>query len=367
MPLPTDNPFNVLLSLSTASSSPLGSLYGASEQSANAGIFGSGLNGPFGLPAPTSHVNALTPFLTPPSIPPHLWFYVVRRFQRILNNIAITTAQREDGEKKHAGVRSALNRHYWNVASDTANSLLIGSWGKDTRVRPSRDVDILFLLPPSVYRQYQSRAGNRQSALLQEVKEVLRTTYSQTATLRADGQVVLLPFNTMPVEVAVGFRCTDGSIIYCDTNDGGSYKTSTAEAEVADLRTADLTCNANVLPLARLMKQWQRECNVPLKSFQIERLAVEFLRSWSYRHHSLFYYDWMVRDFLGFIIGRANTTLFMPGTFEAVPLGDAWLSRAQTAYKNAVSAADNEYGNYEAPAGQDWQKIFGAAAPVLVS
>ena len=121
------------------------------------------------------------------------------------------------------------------------DSLLIGSWGKGTRVRPSRDVDILFLLPPSVYHQYQARAGNRQSALLQEIKEVLRTTYSQTATLRADGQVVLLPFNTMPLEVSVGFRCTNGSIIYCDTDDGGNYKTSTAEAEADDLRNANLT------------------------------------------------------------------------------------------------------------------------------
>ena len=366
MPLPTDNPFNSLLRASSAPSpySP-----------ANAGLFGSGLStpfgsglsGPYGSLAPSSNVNALSSWLAAPSIPPHLWFYVIRRFQAILGNITITDAQREDGEKKHADVRAALNRHYWSVASETANSLLIGSWGKDTRVRPSRDVDILFLLPPSVYHQYQARAGNRQSALLQEIKEVLRTTYSQTATLRADGQVVLLPFNTMPVEVSVGFRCTNGSIIYCDTNDGGNYKTSTAEAEADDLCNANLTCNANALPLARLMKQWQRECNVPLKSFQIERLAVEFLRGWQYRDKDVFYYDWMVRDFLGFIIGRANTTLFMPGTFEAVPLGEAWLSRAQTAYGNAVNAANNERDNYEALAGQEWQKIFGAAAPVLVS
>jgi len=98
------------------------------------GLCSSGLNGPFGSLRPTSNVNALSPLLAQPAIPPHLCFYVISRFQAILSNIAITDVQCEDGEKKHAGVRSALNRHYWNVASDTANSLLIGSWGKDTRV-----------------------------------------------------------------------------------------------------------------------------------------------------------------------------------------------------------------------------------------
>lgn len=364
MTLPTDSPFKTLLNSGAAPSlhSPLGSLIGSELKNPLA----AGLSGSFGTLAPTSNISALSSLFGSPAVPSHLWFYVIRRFRAILSNIAITDTQHRDGETKHKGVRSALNRHYWNVASETDNSLLIGSWGKDTRVRPSRDVDILFLLPVHVYHQYQARTGNRQSDLLQEVKEVLRTTYSQTATLRADGQVVLLPFNTMPVEVSVGFRCTDGSIIYCDTNDGGSYKTSTAEAEAEDLRSANVICNANALPLARLMKQWQRKCNVPLKSFQIERLGVEFLRGWQFRNQGIFYYDWMVRDFLGYIISRANTTLLMPGSFEAMPLGDAWLSRAQTAYRNAVSAAENERDNHEALAGEAWQNIFGSVAPVSV-
>jgi hypothetical protein len=263
-------------------------------------------------------------------------------------------------------VRACLNRHYWNASSETDNSLLIGSWGKDTRGRPSRDVDILFLLPPALYHQYQARSGNRQSQLLQEVKEVLRQTYSQTV-MRGDGQVVSIPFNTMPVEVAPGFRCTDGSIIICDANDGGRYKTSTAEAEARDIAACDASCNGNARPLVRMMKRWQDECNVPLKSFQLERLAVEFLRGWQYSNRGLFWYDWMVRDFFAFLIGRANTFLVMPGTGEVVALGDSWLTRTQSAYRKALSACENEQGNYEALAGADWQAIFGSSVNVLVS
>jgi hypothetical protein len=297
---------------------------------------------------------------------PHKWFYVIRRFGLLLENLRITAVQAEDGHTKQAGVRACLNRNYWGNASETANSLLIGSWGKLTRVRPSRDVDILFLLPPQVYHQYQARIGNRQSQLLQEVKAVLSQTYGET-TMRGDGQVVVVPFKTIPIEIAPGFRCQDGSIIICDANDGGRYITSTAEAEAADLTAADMAFNGNARALVRMMKQWQRERNVPLKSFQLERLAIEFLRGWSNSMQSLFWYDWMVRDFFAYLIARANGAIIMPGTGEIVALGNDWLTRAQTSYNDAIQACIHEEANRNILAGEAWQKIFGTPVPLQVA
>ena len=176
-------------------------------------------------------------------------------------------------------------------------------------------MDILFLLPDAVYWQYQARTGNRQSALLQEVKNVLIGTYHQTS-MRGDGQVVAIPFNQTPVEVSPGFRCTDGSILVCDTNNGGRYTVSTAEAEEKTLSASDTYCNGNTRALTRMMKQWQREQNVPLKSFQLERLSVEFLATWDNNQRDHFWYDWMVRDFFAYLIGRANTLVYMPAQMK---------------------------------------------------
>lgn len=256
-----------------------------------------------------------------------MWQYVTRRFTKFLNNIRLTDPQIEDGTTKHSGVRNCLNSHYWGYASDTDNSFLIGSWGKDTRVRPSRDVDVLFLLPEAVFHRFQQRTGNRQSQLLQEVKSVLGATYSQTA-MRGDGQVVVVPFNTIPVEVSPGFRCNDGSIIVCDTNGGGRYVTSTAEAEAADLAASDKVFGGSTRHLAQMLKQWQRHCNVPLKSFWIERLAVQFMLNYQHAHQDYFYYDWFTRDFLAYLISQANGHIIMPGTYDVIPLGEEWLSRA---------------------------------------
>ena len=339
--------------------SPLGSVFGSLAPSQPTSLLGQGA---LSQPAPGSLLGLGVLSQSVPAV--WNWQHVRGRFKAFMSSLAITPAQLDDGNTKQAGVRASLNRHYYGVSSETANSLLIGSWGKATRVRPSRDVDILFLLPASVYTQYQARTGNRQSALLQEVKNVLLNTYSQTS-MRGDGQVVVIPFNQTPVEVAPGFRCTDGSIIVCDTNNGGRYITSTAEAEEASLAASDTYCIGNTRALARMMKQWQREHNEPLKSFQLERLAVEFLATWSNNQRDHFWYDWMVRDFLAYLIGRANTFLYMPGTNESVWLGDDWLLKAQRAYKHALLACDYEYSNMQVHAGEEWQKIFGSPIPLL--
>jgi len=305
--------------------------------------------------------------------PVMLWMYVRGRFGRFLSNLEITDNQRENAETARGGVIASLNRWYFayppgttDSLLETANSVLIGSWGKGTQVRPPRDVDLIFILPSSVYWRYQNRVGNRQSDLLQEVKEVLEVTYPQT-TMRGDGQVVVVGFNTTAVEVAPGFRCADGSIIICNTKDGGRYITSTAEPEFADLAASDEAWNGNTRALVRMMKRWQEEKNVPIKSFVLERLAIEFLRQWPYSHYDVFYYDWMIRDFLAYLIGRVGGSVIMPLTGEVVQLGREWLSRAATAHGHAVNACYYERDNYEIHAGEAWQSIFGSMVPVQVS
>ena len=234
--------------------------------------------------------------------------------------------QTNDGQTKHRGVVSCLNRGYWNSSDDAIHRILIGSWGKLTRVRPPRDVDILFVLPVEVYWRFQQRSGNRQSQLLQEVKSWLQSTYPQT-DVRGDGQVVVVPFNSCKVEVAPAFPCQGGGYLVCDTHEGGRYKWVHPEAEIAALDGADTALNGNVRKLTRIFKQWQRHCNVPIKSFQIEALVMELLPRLSYGGCDEFWFDWLVRDALGHMISRANGWFTMPVTGEVIQLGDAWLSK----------------------------------------
>jgi hypothetical protein len=288
---------------------------------------------------------------------------VAGRFNGLLTNLNLTTAQSEYGQTKHAGVSSCLNVHYYGVTSGYSNSMLAGSWGKSTAIRPPRDIDIIFVLPASVYERFKSRTGNIQSQILQEVKGILSNTYTMT-TMRGDGQVVVIPFATFPVELVPAFLLTSKQYLICDTNDGGKFKTVDPDAEIEKIKKADADTNGNTRNLIRMLKCWQGYCNVPMKSFCLELLAVDFLSTWQYRQNTATYYDWMTRDFMQYLLGKKWSYVFVPGTSESIALGSEWESKAQSAYDRAVKACNYEASDDDVLAGLEWQKIFGTDIPM---
>jgi hypothetical protein len=310
-------------------------------------------------------VGTPTPFgLVPPQA--LQWIYVTRRFKRFLANLKLLPDQISDGETKHKGVVDCLNRAYWGRSSEEANRLLVGSWGKGTRVRPPRDIDILFVLPLAVYQRFQQRTGNRQSQLLQEVKDYLLLSYP-TTRMRGDGQVVVVAFNSYQIEVVPAFAREGGGYLVCDANEGGQYKWVDPVAEISDLHVRDTVHNGNVLKLVQIFKQWQRHCDVPIKSFHLEAMVKTVLRTSAYGSNDEFWFDWLVRDVFAGMIGWANATFQMPVTGEVIHLGDAWLNKAKSGYARSLKACEYEQSNLNQAAGDAWQKIFGAMIPQLVT
>lgn len=287
-----------------------------------------------------------------------------QRFQIFLDRLGLTWAQRLDGHVKIAGASSCLNKHYYGVSTSFSNSLFVGSWGKATEVCPPRDIDLLFILPEYVYYRYQWARGNRQSRLLQEVKDVLASTYSRTQ-LRGDGQVVVVPFDSYAIELVPAFALRDSRFLICNTHWGGTYKITDPITEIQSIEQSDNATGGNTRDLIRLIKRWQEYCNVPLKSFWIELLCKEFLEIWPHAGKGYIWYDWMVRDFLAHLITRSFAWLFAPGTGEPVFLGEAWKSKAITAYRRAERACNYDYRGFSVWAAEEWQGIFGTDFPVV--
>jgi hypothetical protein len=197
--------------------------------------------------------------------------------------------------------------------------------------------------------------------LLQEVKNVLQVTYPQTS-MRGDGQVVVVNFNTVMVEVLPCFELQDGRYYICDTNGGGSWTTANPVAEISAIENGDQASYGNLRNLIRMAKIWKRECNVPLKSYVLEALARQFLAQSPYRQNSLFWYDWITRDFFIYLVSRANSWIAVPDG-NVVALGDDWKSRAESARDRALRACDHEVNDRIPEAGDEWQKIFGNWIP----
>ena len=315
----------------------------------NSGIPGSGL---FGLP-----------YIPPPPAPK--WIAVRERFTQFHHNLALTPLQHRDGFTKRNGVIGCLNRHYYGSNSGTDHSFFVGSWSKDTAIRPPRDVDLFFVLPVAVYHRLQGHLWNRQSALLQEVKGVLAESNPDTE-MRGDGQVILVRFGTYSVELLPAFLLDNGRYWICDTHDGGSYKETDPWAEVRYIDAVDQTSNRNLRPLIRMLKGWQAYCAVPIKSFQLELLAADFIGNSPWRLKDFFWFDWITRDFFAYLYHRANTFVVVPGTLERIYLGNEWQSRAEAAYHRAEKACRYEESNLVLAAGEEWQKIFGQQVPRTV-
>lgn len=293
-----------------------------------------------------------------------MWVAVRQRFRQFHADLLLTDDQVRDGTTKQFGVRQSLERAYYNQSTEAPPGLIVGSWGKRTAVRPPTDVDIFFPLPLEVYHRVESYAGNKQSTLLQEVKGHLQQTYPQT-DMRGDGQVVTVNFNTIAVEIVPVFNYDDAGRFYMpDTNDGGRWKIVDPRAELYQIERLDRSKNGNVRAVAQMAKVWKRFCNVPIKSYQLEQLVVEFLTSYQYAENNYYWYDWFFRDFFIFLCGKANSYIIIPGTGEVVNLGDAWLSRAQTARDRAALACTYEYNDLVGTAGDEWQKIFGNRIPI---
>jgi hypothetical protein len=228
---------------------------------------------------------------------------------------------------------------------------------------------MLFLLPSTEFARIEQLAGNKQSQLLQEVKEVLEYTFPRT-DLRADGQVVVAPFQTYNVDIIPAFLLTDETYVTTHTANNGSWRASNPAVEYQWIANADSLSAGKATHLIKMLKAWKRECSVELKSISLEVLTCLFLKQWPYRNQSLFYYDWLVRDFFEFLQPYANGWTLVPGTNEKIYLGNAWSSKCESAYKRAAKAEEYEHVDNEAAAVAEWKKIFGeqfAPPPISLS
>lgn len=287
-----------------------------------------------------------------------MWIAVTRRFKNFNENIVLTTAQIDDGSTKCRGITYHLNKAYWGNESEDSHRLLVGSWGKDTAVRPPFDVDMFFVLPNSVYFRIEALTGNKQSALLQEVKRTLEPHYPQTQ-MRSDGQVVQVGFNSLLIEVVPAFGLDDGRYRICDTNGGGVWKDVNPIREMRLLNDSNAAKSYNTKKLARMFKVWRDICNVPLDSYVIESVIVEYQKIVKWADSSFLYYDWLTRDFLEYLVSLASTYVWMlDGHLHW--MGDSWKSRAESAWERSKKACDFERDDLVSEAGEEWQKIFGS-------
>ena len=75
-----------------------------------------------------------------------------------------STLKIQDGgtiSTRYKAITRRLNTDFWTTTSDTAHSLYVGSYGRNTAIQGFSDLDMIFQLPNSVYAQYACPSGFR--------------------------------------------------------------------------------------------------------------------------------------------------------------------------------------------------------------
>lgn len=284
-------------------------------------------------------------------------------FEQFCNNIKFADKDLSNLRYRYRQITKRINLEYWNSTSEELHSLYVGSYGRGTATHLS-DIDMLVILPYTTYLRINNRQGNKQSALLQEIKLSLQKTYS-TSHIRADGQVVGIDFSDgINFEIVPVFENQDGSFLYPDTNYGGSWKETNPKKEIDEMNQYNNLTNGNLKKLCKMLREWKDEKNVDISGYAIDTLAYNFIKYWDNKDKSYMYYDWMTRDFFKFLSEQnESAVLYAPGSYNTLYIGTRFNNKANTAYEKAKEAIadENKYSSY---AKSEWREIYGTKFPI---
>lgn len=266
---------------------------------------------------------------------------------------------------RYRRITKQLNKDFWSTESETAHSLYVGSYGRDTAARGVSDLDVAFTLPNAVYHQYNAYQANGQSALLQAVKASIGRTYS-TSYVGADGQVVAVNFQDgIRFEFLPVFLNSANKFTFADSNGGGSWKECDPRGEMSAFSARNTDTNGNLKAISRMARIWRDYNNVPISGMLIDTLSYQFIGNWPNRDKSYLYHDYLVRDFMLFLAGldRDKTYWRAPGSGSYVFKDGNFQTPAATAYQIALSAIDHQSNQRPTTARNKWREIFGPTYP----
>jgi hypothetical protein len=267
---------------------------------------------------------------------------------------------------RYQRITRQLNRDFWNTESETAHSLYTGSYGRDTAAKVISDLDMGFVLPYRVYDQYHGYASNGQSSLLQAVKRSIQNTYTASDAF-GDGQVVVIRFDdNVTFEVLPVFENMHGSSwTYPNANGGGSWKVCNPRAEIAAIAQRHAVTNSNLKRICRMTRVWRDYCQVPMSGMLIDALAYQFIERYEHRDKSFAYYDYIFRDFFGFMAQQNQQQAYWlaPGSGSYVRRTGVFEFKARSAQLRALEAIQHDQGQNHWSRRQKWREVFGPLFP----
>lgn len=277
-------------------------------------------------------------------------------FAQFIDNLVIANA--ETISARYGELTAALNKAFRDTESKTANTLQVGSFGRATGINGISDLDMLYIMPKSLWDTYKN---GKQLRLLQDVKAGILTRYPKT-DVRVDRLVVTVTYKDFHVEVQPVFEQDDGSFKYPDTKNGGSWKPTKPRTEMVAISELDSKKNSNLKRLCKMVRAWKNKHGVGLGGLLIDTLCYNFMESTTeYDTKSFRHYDYISRDLFGYLAELPVQERYSaPGSGQHVKVKKPFQRQARKAYRLCLEAieAENKKG-----VNDRWKKIYGRAFP----
>jgi len=294
---------------------------------------------------------------------------VEQSFQKLIANLNPTEKQQLDIRTKRETIDSALaNDQRIFLHTEKQQSFLTGSYARDTIIRPINDVDLYVRVN---YGEHAKDKSPRSILLL--MASALRKRYPNNTQVNVDSPCVVVTFWGFKFEIAP-VVCYEGNADLYDIPAPGSQSWIQCYPNVPSkwLSYCNYKNDEMFIPLIKILKQWNRNNKVGLKSFHLELLTEKVFGSvteiYSYPQGI---FDWMfcVRNWL-----RENKYPFIEEPGHGNKYVDDYLygnafrlmavrSKVDAGLKSAERAYDFFGKGRQIVAKRIWKSMFGSMFP----
>lgn len=277
-----------------------------------------------------------------------------KEFKLFCEDIRLTPNQNNDAKTKYTNVCKTLHKEYYELEYDGKTKLLFGSYKTKTNIRPlteMQDVDVIFKIPQETFDKFDDYESNGQAALLQEIKDILKDTYSTTDKVRAWAKVVLVKMagGTHNVEVLPALENKDGTFTIPNSADGGSWENFDPRKQIDEFQAINDNTNGLTAELGRMMKSWKNISSMTYSSYELLSDIMAFLETEFTEGTDYVDYYEVVKNFYDYLKSYRNDSYTE--------------SHIKTAYNRAVKAIEYMDDDKPKEASEEWRKVFGDKFP----
>lgn len=291
-------------------------------------------------------------------------------FQKFLTNLNPTDKQRERIQKTRDSIDAVLiNDDRIFLCTPKQISFLTGSYSRKTIIRPIDDIDLYVRVHYGKHAKDQSPMS-----ILRLMASAIRKRYPKNTKVNIEAPCIVVRFLGYKFEIVPAVGYSDDPDLY-SIPVPGSKEWMDCYPNVPDkwLSACNHANNSLFIPLIKMLKQWNRNNKVGLKSFHLELLtekvfgAVTDIYSYPQGIYDWMYYvrDWIWGNNYPFVLEPGKSYTYVDEYLYEKPFRlrvvrkrlDAGLKKAERAWDFYSKS------RYQA-AKRVWNHMFGPKFPV---